>query len=79
MFLHAYQDLTQIIILEEELSDDYYLESAYFFRALASSYLGKYQDVLSDCMYVRDDYVTHILNKLQSKKDLVQHAKSHIN
>ena len=79
LFSDAYNDLTQIISLESILSDSYYLESAYFFRALTSSYLGNYRDVILNCEYVRDDYVTHILKKLHSKKELLENAKRNIN
>ena len=71
LFYEAVDDLTHLIELEKKLDDTYYLESAYFFRALASSYLGNYEDVLADCEKVRDDYSMYILNKPHSKVDLV--------
>ncbi len=74
LFYEAVNDLTCLIELEEKLNDTYYLESAYFFRALASSYLGNYEDVLADCDKVRDDYSMYTLNKPHSKVDLVSLA-----
>lgn len=71
LFYEAVHDLTRLIELENSLNDTYYLESAYFFRALASSYLGNHQDVLIDCEKVRDDYSMYTLNKPHSKTDLV--------
>ncbi len=74
-FHEAHDDLTQLIELENKLNDTYYIESAYFFRALASSYLGNYEDVLNDCDNVRDDYSIYILNKPHCKSNLVSDAK----
>ena len=74
LFIEAIDDLSRLIELEEELNDTYYLEAAFFFRALASSYLGRQKDVLVDCQKVQDGYSTYILGKPHSKDGLVSGA-----
>ena len=73
-FFEAHDDLSKLIALEHRFEDSYYLESAYFFRALASSYLGDYKSVMQDCNHVRDDYSTYIIGKSHSKGSLVELA-----
>jgi tetratricopeptide (TPR) repeat protein len=73
----AIKDLSEAIELGKQLSDDYFTESAYFFRAVASLRLGRYPDALADCQYVRDDFLIYLRSGQVSKAQIVTEAKSH--
>lgn len=73
----AIEDLTEAIELGEQLSDDYFTESAHFFRAVASLRLGRYPDALADCQHVTDDFLIYLRSGQISKAQIVTEAKSH--
>ncbi len=74
-FDNAVADLDRLLATK---NNDYYFESALFFRALAHSHLKNYKQVLSDCEEVRDDFELYFLGKNQNKKDLVAFACQNI-
>ncbi|HSB95440.1 MAG TPA: tetratricopeptide repeat protein [Spongiibacteraceae bacterium] len=73
-FLESISDLNRLIELEKIHNDTYYLESAYFFRALAYRYLNSPIEVINDCANVSEDFSLYALNGVQSRKDLVSWA-----
>lgn len=70
----AIEDLTKAIELGELLSDDYFTESAHFFRAAASLRLGRYPDALADCERVSDDFLIYLRTGKISKSQIVTEA-----
>jgi tetratricopeptide (TPR) repeat protein len=72
----AIEDLTEAIERGKQLSDDYFRESAHFFRAVASLRLGRYADALGDCQHVRDDFLIYLRSGQVSKAQIVSEAKS---
>ena len=72
----AIEDLTEAIELGEQLGDDYFTESAHFFRAAASLRLGRYPDALADCQHVSDDFLIYLRSGQISKLQIVTEAIS---
>jgi tetratricopeptide (TPR) repeat protein len=70
----AIEDLTEAIELGQQLSDDYFTESAHFFRAVASLRLGRYADALADCHHVSDDFLIYLRSGQVSKLQIVAEA-----
>jgi tetratricopeptide (TPR) repeat protein len=73
-FVEAIRDLGEVIDLEKYHSDTYYLESAYFFRALCHRGIGRPDLVLKDCENVSEDFSTYTLGVIQQKSELMQWA-----
>ena len=74
--LDAIQDFTEAISLEERLGIYTFKESAYFFRAVASFRIGRYDDALADCKQVRDDFLIYLRSGLVSKAQIVRDASA---
>jgi len=72
----AIEDLTAAIQLGEQLSDDYFTESAFFFRSLTHLRLGRYDEALEDSQNVRDDFLMYIRSGQVSKAQVVREATS---
>jgi tetratricopeptide (TPR) repeat protein len=72
----AIEDLTKAIELGEQLSDDYFRESAHFFRAAAAARLGHYEQSLADCEHVRDDFLIYLKSGKVSKEQIVREAQA---
>ena len=70
----AIKDLTKAIELGEQLGDDYFRESAHFFRAVASLRLRRYQDALADCQHVSDDFLMYLRSGQISKREIITEA-----
>ena len=77
-FIGAETDQTSAIKLEDEYSLSSVRESAYFFRAVALLHLGRYEEALSDCKNIRDDFLIY-LNRLGkvTKAGIVSEANGH--
>lgn len=74
-FEDAISDLTKSIQLEKELDDEYYLESAYFFRAFSYCQFGKDTQAIEDLKFVRNDFSVYLLGKVHSKQELTKACK----
>jgi tetratricopeptide (TPR) repeat protein len=72
----AIEDLTEAIEIGKQLGDDYFAESAHFFRAVACLRLGRYADALADCQHVSDDFLIHLRSGQISKHKVVNEARS---
>lgn len=73
-FAEAVVELNACIDLEAKWNDAYYAETAYFFRAIAHVYLGEYDEALSDCEHLSDDFSFWAINRIYTKAELVDHA-----
>jgi tetratricopeptide (TPR) repeat protein len=71
----ALKDLTKSIELGTQLGDDYFTESAYFFRSVANLQQGRYEDALTDSDHVRDDFLIYLRSGQVSKATIVSEAK----
>lgn len=74
-FDEAVEAETTAIEVGNKKSGHPFRESAHFFRAVAFSQQGKFEEVLSDCEMVRDDYLIYLdeYGKL-TKAELVERA-----
>jgi tetratricopeptide (TPR) repeat protein len=70
------EDLTAAIALGEQLDFHYYDESAFFFRSIAYLRSSRFDDALSDCNHVRDDFEMYLHSGQVSKVQIVSEAKS---
>jgi tetratricopeptide (TPR) repeat protein len=66
----AVADLSEGLVLCEELDWDYYREPLHFLRAEALVELGRKAEALADLAYVRDDYV-FLTTQVRSKAELL--------
>ena len=69
-------DFTNAIEIGDQVRDDYFTESAYFFRALANLRQGGYDDALADCEQVRDDFLIYLRSGQVSKASIVSEAQA---
>ena len=65
--------------LEEHFGNTYYLETAYFFKAVAHSYLEKPEEVLKALGKIRDDFALWTRGGLLKKEALAMQANEVIN
>lgn len=74
-FAETVKDQTKALEVGNQTDFHAYDESAYFFRALALLYLGRFEEVLSNCKNVRDDFLIYLtgLGKL-TKAEIVREA-----
>jgi tetratricopeptide (TPR) repeat protein len=72
----AIEDFTAAITLGRQLDSNYFTESAYFFRAIASNRLSRYAQALDDCKNVRDDFLIFLRSGKVSKEEIVKEAES---
>lgn len=71
----AVADMTEALKLGSEQNFDYFTESAYFFRAVALSRLGRYSEAVADCEHVRDEFLIYLYSTGKiSKSDIVEQA-----
>jgi len=74
----AIDDQTRVIELEKELDHSYYLETAYFHRAVSLAQLDKFEEALSDCEHLDDDFITYLDGYEISKTDFVRWANENL-
>lgn len=72
----AIRDLTKAIDLGKQSNDDYFTETAKFFRAVAYLRLGRNQEALADCQHVSDDFLIYLRSGRISKLQIVTEATS---
>ncbi|HEX7772478.1 MAG TPA: tetratricopeptide repeat protein [Pyrinomonadaceae bacterium] len=71
----AVEDMTKALELGSEQNFHYFTESAYFFRAVALSKLGRHSEAVADCEHVRDDFLIYIYSTGKiSKSDILEQA-----
>lgn len=69
LYNEAIDNFTKVI----DFGSDYFIDAAYFFRAIANFYIKKYEKALSDCDNVPDKY--HLGPKYMTKAELVHRTK----
>lgn len=72
----ACRDLSEVLFLEERFGREYYVESAYFYRAAAYLDSGLYKEALQDCRKVRNGFVVYMKGGLRSKEDIERDARA---
>jgi tetratricopeptide (TPR) repeat protein len=72
----AIADQTDALEIGDKRNFHFYDECAYFFRAVAFAYLGRFDDALSDCQHVEDDFLMYStgLGRL-TKSDLIREVQ----
>ncbi len=71
----AIKDFTEVIRIEKDISDHYYTESSFFYRAEANYQAGYYSDAIKDCENVRDGFSVYLMGKQRSKEGILRDAK----
>jgi tetratricopeptide (TPR) repeat protein len=74
----AVADQTQALEIGDNRDLHFYDECAYFFRAVAFVHLGRFDEALSDCQHVDDDFLMYSagLGRL-TKADLIREVQRH--
>ncbi len=70
--LGAIKDLTSSIELEAQNNESYYMESSYFYRAVAYVFSDEKEKAISDCKHVRDDFQVYLKGGIHTKSDLLK-------
>lgn len=75
-FLGPIDDFSRVIEIENQTKSEYFLQTAYAFRAASSLSIGKFDDVAKDLRKVKGGFVTYTRTGVVSEKAMMNQLKS---